>query len=642
MGFLALKSKEDKKKESLRGSLSSYPYLLAIKPKEAYLFRSNDYEADGYYFTILSYFHKEGAYDDFGAFWGINRIPSGLEGDVSVTCVETIERMSEGWVKDHQQQAENIAQMNSTEQNDSNSKTNKMRAGKREYDLSVIAEELQAGASYMGCAYRMQVKAKTKELLDAALDAIERVYIDRFSTLYALSYDGEQIGELTGFLRPLSYKKGEPFYMTSTEMAGSYSLVTRGIEDAGGVYIGQMAADVNTAGILFDLNDYKHHIICCSEQIDKMYGRNNVPDLWGSKISQACLLSDHKVAHVILDGVDLLSIGPAFASITERLDMNQGDINMFEMFGDIQDELAAFPMQMQKLILMAEQAYPATDADRAVIRGSLEEIATEFYIQQGMWHDNAGNNRDKLRVVGIPHKDVPKLELFCSYLETEYKGMTASMARDNEKLHAITILRLTFRNMLQNNGDLFNTITTSVIDKVGGSRRVIYDFSKLRKRGVGIMMAQFLNIISFCTGNLGEGDTLFIHGAELIDDTVKDYLDILFSQLYGKGGRVCFLYNNNEKMMNDVSFSGMDKADYTILGTLTDNMAAKYQDVLGQTIPSNLAHQITMKSDSITFLHREYHNMVFNRDLVLFPGDENHRIPLEKKKKHRFFERGSK
>ena len=510
--------------------------------------------------------------------------------------------------------------MNTNEQQSGGTtKTGVIKANKRELDLEVIAQELQNGATYLACHFRLQIKAPTQEKLDDVIRTLDRMYTDYFATLYAASYDGEQHGELLALIRPNAYKMGKPFYFTSTELAGEYSLVTRGIEDDAGEYVGTMYGDVNTAAILFDINNYKHHIIVCNEQMDIRYGRQYATDLWGSKISQSCLISNHKVAHIVLNGCNLNELGPEFATITKYVDMNKGDINMFEMFGDYDDELSLFPMQMQKLILMTEQAYPATDADRAIIRGSLEEIATKFYIDNRMWYENAGNNRSRLRVTGIPHKDVPKLEMFCAYLESSYKAIVNSKSRDPEKLHAISVLNLTFKNLLSNNGDLFNTTTTSVIDGCGSARRVIYDFSQLRVRGIGIMMAQLLNIISFCAGNLGLGDTLVIHGADLIDDTIKDYLSALFSQLYAKGGRVCFLYNDNERMLEDVQFSAMDKADYTIMGTMTDNCVAKYQDTLGQTIPSNLVGLITAKNEHLTFLHRDYNNVVFNRDLVLFP-----------------------
>lgn len=612
--------KKDKEEKIIDGSISDFPNLMKVKPKESYVFKSNYYVSDGNYYSILSFFHNDGSIDDFPTFWGIDLIPSGLDKDISITNIETVERMSDGWVKEHQTQAENVAQMNTTEQsNPGSSKTNRLKANKRELDLNEIALELQAGAVYLACAFRMRVKAPTLEKLDNAIGAIERHYIDAFTTLYANSYDGEQCSELSSLLRPIAHKKGKPHYFTSTEYAGAYSLVTRGIEDDAGEYVGTMFGDVNTAAILFDIDRYKRHIIVCNEQLDMTYGRNYAADLWGSKISQSCLMNNHKVAHIILDGCNLSDLGPEFATITRKVDLNRGDVNMFELFGDFDDELALFAMQMEKLTLMTEQLYAPTDTERSIIRGYVKEIATKFYTDKGMWYENAKENRDRLRVVKIPHKDVPKLELFSTYLQTEHKRALNSSAKDEEEIHALKVLNQTFKNLLDNNGDLFNTITTSEIDKCRNARRVIYDFSQLLVRGKGVMMAQLLNIISFCTGNLGLGDTLIIHGADMIDDTVKDYLTALFEQLYSKGGRVCFLYNDNERMMDDIDFSHMDKADYTIMGYMTDNCVARYQDVLGQTIPSNLVNLITSKNDYITFLHRDYTNVVFRRDLILKP-----------------------
>lgn len=149
---------------------------------------------------------------------------------------------------------------------------------------------------------------------------------------------------------------------------------------------------------------------------------------------------------------------------------------MSEMFGDENDELSIFPAQMQKLVLMAEQAYETTDNDRSVIRGSLEDIATKFYIEQKMWFENAKDNRERLRVVNIPHNEVPKLETFVSYLDMEYKAITNRTARDEEKVHALSVLSTIFKNLLSNNGDLFNTSTNPTIDGVKDGRRVIYDF----------------------------------------------------------------------------------------------------------------------------------------------------------------------
>lgn len=606
-----------RKKEKKDYSFKSYPHLMEIKPKEKYVFHSDYYKVDTKYACILSFFHTEGATDNFGAFWGINRIPSGLGEDITVVSFEQTRCMTEKWLSEHQTRSEGIANMNENEQNKVGSNTSRGKASRKSYDLGVIAQELQDGAAYLHVHYRLLVKAPTLEKLDEAVSKIDRLYIDRFATLSAAPYAGEQRSELSNLFSKNEKKRGKGFYFTSTEFAGSYSLVTHGLEDPNGEYVGYMVGDVNNSAVLFDVNGYDHHCVIVNEQYNEKLGRVHISDMWGSKVSQSCLLNGGRVVHLILDGADLDKLGPKFKNLTYRIDMNRGDVNMFEMFGDIEDELSIFPSQMQKLVLMAEQAYETTDNDRSIIRGSLEEVATRFYIDNRMWYDNAAANRHKLRVTGIPHEQVPKLEMFVSYLESAYKTMVNSEARDNEKLHALSVLSVTFKNMLSNNGDLFNTITSHEIDGAKTGQRVLYDFSQLMQRGTGIAMAQLVNIVGFAVGNLGRNDVVIIHGAELVDDSIKDYINTQFERLYAKGGRVCFLYNNTDKMLNDKAFCQFDKADYTVFGNMTDTLIADYQRLLGQEIPPDLSNLITNKSESIGYIRRGFDNVVFKQDLAL-------------------------
>ena len=416
---------------------------------------------------------------------------------------------------------------------------------------------------------------------------------------------------------PNEKKIGHGFYFTSVEYAGSYSLVTHGLEDPKGEYVGYMVGDVNNSAVLFDVDGYAHHAVIANENYHEKLGRVHVSDMWGSKLSQSALLNNHKVVHIMMDGCDMDKLGPKFDSLTFKLDMHQGAVNMFEMFGEIDDEMSIFPSQMQKLILMAEQAYETTDSDRSVIRGSLEEVATKFYIDRRMWHQNAKENRDRLRVVGIPHAEVPRLQEFVAYLDTGYKRAAAAAAKDNELVHAMSVLRFTFKNMLSNNGDLFNTITSDAIDGAKTGQRTLYDFGDLMRRGKGVAMAQLVNIIGFAVGNLGLGDTVIIHGADLIDDGVKDYINTQFEHLFAKGGRVVYIYNSTDKMLEDKAFCSFDKADYTIFGNMTDTAVNMYQDLLGQDIPADLSKLITTKSESVCYIRRGFDNVVFKQDLAL-------------------------
>lgn len=610
-------AKKAKKKEKKDYTFKEYPYLVAIKPKECYIFHSDYFEIDNQVATILAYFHNDGAIDNYGPFWGINRIPAGLPDNVTVFTFEGISRFGEGWIQKHQVKAEGIAAMDNQEVGRSGTSTSKHQAGRKTADFETIGRELQSGASYLNVQYRLLLKAPDLETLDYAIDQLKRLYIDRFGTLSAAAYAGEQKTELSTLFGMNEKRLGKGFCFTSNEYAGSYSLVTHGLEDAAGEYVGYMVGDVNNSAVLFDVDNYKHHTVIVNENYHEKLGRVHVSDMWGSKISQSALLNNHRVVHVMLNGCNMDKIGPKFESLTYKIDMNHGAVNMFEMFGEAHDEMNIYPQQMEKLILMAEQAYAPTDSDRSIIRGNMEKIATQFYIDRGMWRENAKEHRDELRIVGIPHGEVPRLQEFVSYLDSYYKAEKAASARDNEQIHALNVLSSTFSNLLSSNGDLFNTVTDATIDGVVKGQRVLYDFGDLIRRGKGVAMAQLVNIIGFAIGNLGLGDVVIFHGTDLIDNGVKSYIDTQLNHLYSKGGRVVFCYDDTDTMLDDKDFCHFDKADYTIFGNMTDTTVENYQTLLGQDIPPDLSALITSKSDKVCYIRRGFDNVVFKQDLAL-------------------------
>lgn len=610
-------------KASKPKDFTRYPMLSNIKPREFYWFHSDYYQVDDRWCTVMSFFYKDGATQGWPAFWGVNRIPTGLSSDVQIMLIDNVRVMTDRWVQEHMNVSENVSKTNSREQAGYGSNTTKLVANRREQDLQDIAREIAAGATYLHLQFRLLISAPGLQELDEVVQHIGRQYTDRFGTLSVAPYYGEQKRELSTILCPGSYKMGRGFYMTSTEFAGAYSLVTHGVEDEKGEYVGAMHGDVNNAAVLFNTNGYKRSVVVADEGYDKDTNRSHISALWGSKLSQACMLDGGRVVHLILDNTDLDLLGPKFERLTYKIDLNHGDVNMFEMFGDRKDQLAIFSSQMQKLILMAEQAYECTDSDRAIIRGSLEELATKFYVHHRMWYPNAKMNEDKLRVVGIPHDQVPKLETFCTYADSEYNNITKQIARDDERVHALSVLATTFKNLLSTNGDLFNTTTTSVIDGAETGQRVVYDFSRLLRRGDGVAMAQLVNIIGFAVGNIGEGDTLIIHGVEKIKEGIKPYLLTQLEHLYDVGGRVVFLYNNIDAMLADNAFCGYDKADYKIFGSMTVSHIDAYQDAVGQDVPSDLKKLIVNCGPEYNYIQRGFDNIVFERKLILNrPGEE--------------------
>lgn len=607
-----------KKADKKSYSYDDFPHLLVLRPKEQYMFYSDYIRIDDSTYTcILALFHNDGAVDRFAQFWGLNLLPHNLPKTTKVIRFEQVNKLSDEWVSQHQTRAEKVAEANVGEQGRGGTNTTRRKASKASSDLETIAAELLNGASYLHVHYRLQVVAPSLAELDAAVDQIKKDYIDAFASLTLEPYQGEQKKELSSLLRNNDTKLGKGFYYTSTEYAGSYSLVTHGIEDHDGEYVGHMTGDVNNSAVLFDIDYYPKNIVVADNVFDDRYQeRVRRSNVWGSKIAQAALLNNHKVVHFLLSPVNMDTISPKFESFTNYVNMTGGDLNMFELFGSVEDELIMFPRHLEKIKIMTEQISPPTDDDRTIIRGSLEEVLTRFYIDSRMWVANAQFNRDKLRLIGIPHHQVPKLEQLVMNLDQKHKALMALDIVDTEQVHAYGVLKSVFRSMLTANGDLFNTTTSDVFDTVTEKNRVIYDFSDLLQRGKGIAMAQMINVVTYALSGLGQGDVAIFHGCDNIDSAeVKSFLRREFDFLYKRGGRTCLLYDDVTAYMQDLDFNQAIRADYTIMSTMSPADAVMYEREFGIALPNSLKSLITASQSTNNYLHRGVDNIVFKPDL---------------------------
>lgn len=601
------------------GQVRDYPHLLAVKPRQGYVFHSDYFEIDGEVGCILSYFHDESARDELPPFWGVNLIPY-LPQNVTAILLEQVSRVSESWLTDKIKSSERLDRLDTQEQSENGTTSSRRKASKVSADIEQVIDEIQDGAAYLSVHYRILLKAPSLEVLDDVIDDLRRKYIDAVGNLSIAGHHGLQRQELATLFSPNASKKGKGFHFTSTELAGAFNLVTNGLNDRGGEFVGYMVGDVNNSGVLMDVDMYKHHVVVADDDKSRAPRMKNaqIADMWGSKISQAALINSKRVVHIILDGADLTgALGPRMETITARIDMSQGDVNPFEVFGERKDQLGLFSTHLEKLVLMTEQAYEPTDADRSIIRASLKDTLTQFYVDQDMWVRNAKHNVDRLRLVGIPHDQVPQLKLFVTYLDQRYKALTGKANRDDELLHAYSVLSAVFKDMLDANGDLFNVVTKDVIDGAQKARRVIYDFSSLVNRGKGVAMAQLVNVLAFAASALGEGDTLIVHGAELIDKGVKPYVTDQFERLYRRNARVALCYNGVKAMLDDSEFNHFDEADWTALGAMSDALVPVYEKKLAKRIPVDMTKVITRRGEGLTFLRRGTVNVVFKRDLAL-------------------------
>lgn len=622
-----IRNEEDEPVIHVKGKFRDNPLLNDVRPREGYYFHSDYFEVDDKVAKIVTFVNKAGGKKLLPVFWGINMIPQGLSPDVTVVLLQSHDKMTESWIEERQSKADKITSFNNNETKKSKSRQQKDKAKATSNDIDVITSEITDGASYLNIHFRMLIKAPDLKALEKAEEAIIRWYTSKFSTLKIETYEGKQRKELATLLAPTMLKTGKGFHLTSTEYAGNYNIVTQGLADPAGAFLGTMEGDVNTSGILMDLDNFNSHIVVAGDRKFKSLNNQFMSDMWGLKLSNATLMNNKRVIHLVLNKVDLENIGMNrqdgtfidLRPLTSHINMNEGDVNPLEVFGSIDpetglanDELSAFSAHINKLKLMLKQLYDADATDQSIIEGYMSKVINQYYEFEGMWARNAKEKRDQLRVVGLPHHSYPRLFSMVQVLERMHKSELSKGAnRDPNDLKAVNIIKGVFAGLLDQDGDLFDVHTNDVIDNTEFSRRVIYDFSSLRERGERLAMAQLVNVLDFATRRIEDGDLMVIHGVEFIAPSVRDYMSLTIDGIIARGGRVAYVYNNIEKMLADQEFNHFDSADYTALGYMSQTTFNKYTEILRQNVPDTLANLVTSKHAKRIYVRRGSDNIVF-------------------------------
>lgn len=282
MGFKdLLKRKKDSKESALdKVSYKSNSFLKAIKPATGYVFHSDYFEVDMQqevrdakgkkkkvitkkYGTILAFFNADGGNASLYPMWGINLININLPQDVHMVLLEQADRWDDDWVVRHQ----SVSEQNLTKTDENKkTRTDVQKQEEMKNDLDVIASELRNGASYLNVHFRVLLYADSLKTLDDAILRMSADYKESFKTLTVAPYHGEQYQELQKLFAPHETKRNKGFGFTSTEFAGSYGLVTDGLSDDEGTYVGRMTDDVNSSAILFDVDNFMKRVIVAHEE----------------------------------------------------------------------------------------------------------------------------------------------------------------------------------------------------------------------------------------------------------------------------------------------------------------------------------------------------------------------------------------
>lgn len=616
--------------------------LKKIAPKQGYHFHSDYFQIDGEFARILTLFPKTGAAQKLPPFWTAFLIPSNLAEGVTARLFQSITTMPQKWVEKKQLTSEGTvkSEYDTARRSKNNKHINQFNTRRNDYE--VISKDLQEGDKYLATDYKILIKGPTLESLDRATVALNRMLdgIDFLGGMKAHVYEGRQRYDFSHLFARATEQLGRPKMFTSEELAGGYNLLTHGISDTLGEYMGQTVGDINGSTVVFDCDNFDDHVVVASKfpavtltRQQKSFGTHvRASTLWGMKLAQTALINEHRVIHLILNGAEPQKLGIDLSNLTTVVSMNQGAINPFELFGKVEDELSVFPIHSQKLRVMAKQISPSlTDVD---LNKNLTQVIQQFYVDKRMWVPNAKYNRSKLRLVGLPHSQYPTLQEFVSYLRVAREA--AARHRDTITLQSVERLQSVFGRMLDENADLFNVKTDSTVDDVVHTPQVIYDFSSIQRRSSGLAMAQFVNALGYATSRLENRDLVIIHGAENISKGARNYVSGVIDDLYKRGVRVAFLYDDISKCIIDAKFNGLASANWTLFSAMTKPELNDYCKTLDKHLPKALASKLTNgdeRQKHLWYLSRGIDNVLFYLDMIF--GDEPQKFGIQYKKRKR-------
>jgi hypothetical protein len=215
---------------------------------------------------------------------------------------------------------------------------------------------------------------------------------------------------------------------------------------------------------------------------------------------------------------------------------------------------------------------------RRVVRAQLRDKLTDFYVDKRMWYRNAGANLGRLRVIGVPHQQVPALHDPLSCFQTAYKALSGTLARDNEALHAVSLLASGVRDVVDTYGDLFDQKTSPGIDL------------RVQAAALAAVLAQILARASEVGA---DPRTVVVHGARTLTAMnnratesgqplgVASWVTGEMDRLKAIGGRVVWSFADPRQVLAAAEITDLVGADYSLLSGLSESTLSAYAEMVG-------------------------------------------------------------
>lgn len=636
-----------KKREKVERKLElRQEWIEKIKPIGNIKFGSVDMQIDGSYATILTFVVMPGSFNKLEPLWGINAIPRIIrdknlrDKNIESKLLYNISRRSDKWAESRIPQAIEVAESGHYETSKGSQAVEASRFRDRFNQTHEIANELKNGASYLDLSMRVIIKTQDQKDLTDTIRALEREYQSVFSsTVQLVPFIGEQDVEYASMLNIAEEQLGENYQLTSRELAGSYLFVTRGINDDDGTYVGSLAYEVNSDPVLLNTMKFRELMVVCAkgaaEDLSSKYHQNinhtfKATTGWSVKITQDALIRDHKVMHMVLNEEDPRRIPNALdlRDVTSYIDLTSQryGINMLEPSSFGMDENAAYNIlvtKIQTILRQFSQKIDETDDTTLTSEDmqALQQLLYKFYVEEGMWVVDSKTEKDDIRLLNLPHDQVPVLSDLVVYAQDSITAQDESSkiyTRSYSKIYQL------LKDISNNHGHLFDRHTSIDRHKLSQKKQIIFDFKHLSISSEKALMGQFINAFSFGEGELKDGDVLIIHGMDLMTPTVCDFLQLRFRQLQQRGVKIVLLYEEADIMLSNEPQHKQhnrwfENADVRLTNPMTNSSLHQYSNILHVTLPDSVKQGMSGTDRYVYLLNRSQNreSILFNWDIVL-------------------------
>ena len=441
------------------------------------------------------------------------------------------------------------------------------------------------------------------------------------------SLGGDQSERFSELFHPVRENR---FVMTSTgsNYAGLNFSVNAGLNDPLGLPVGRDALSLSGSTAFFDMDGtlHKQGIVSIPrsatmlQRYPRMDGdvqaaeQPSCASIMSQYAANHAVMNGHRVHHMVLNGFDYLEADlyyrtPNVPGMFAKYDVSNVTINPLQGFGDLDDVVQVFSRLQDKIALMFDIMNDLTLG--AEEKGIVAQLIHQFYIQQGLWSEDAERFKGRTKIVNITNpEEYPTLgRMISGFTTMSEQAMRQGREFKTDRVEALQsqleAQMTTYREILGRP----TSITT--VD----SRQVYYDFSRIESQK--IRQLQFVNLLDYVLWTAEPGDVLVIHGADTLWKHVFISIAETIKAAQNKGVRFLFSFDtvsvdtNTSKELSDMFtiqgtlYTDLDTdVDWSIVGKCLSHEVDMYETALATPLSATIRQEMQRKRECQILIHR--------------------------------------